>query len=108
MDFTTAEHAATVLALEVMKERTAFEVENRLKGSFTEDLLSGNYSDERSMIRQLDARHIRASDACAGRPEEIIEAARVGAIVLGFRAAAPAALRGPGIDVIALHERDWR
>ncbi|HLG71965.1 MAG TPA: helix-turn-helix domain-containing protein [Chloroflexota bacterium] len=56
MDFTTAEHAATVLALEVMKERTAFEVENRLKGSFTEDLLSGNYADERSMTAR--ARHL--------------------------------------------------
>lgn len=56
MDFTTAEHAATVLALEVMKERTAFEVENRLKGNFTEDLLSGNYPDERSMTAR--ARHL--------------------------------------------------
>ncbi|MFI5266014.1 MAG: PucR family transcriptional regulator [Chloroflexota bacterium] len=56
MDFTTAEHAATVLALEVMKERTAFEVENRLKGNFTEDLLSGNYTDERSMLAR--ARHL--------------------------------------------------
>ena len=56
LDFTTAEHAATVLALEVMKERTAFEVENRLKGNFTEDLLSGNYADERSMTAR--ARHL--------------------------------------------------
>ena len=56
IDFTTAEHAATVLALEVMKERTAFEVENRLKGSFTDDLLSGNYADERSMLGR--ARHL--------------------------------------------------
>jgi len=56
MDFTTAEHAATVLALEVMKERTAFEVENRLRGNFTEDLLSGIYTDERSMLAR--ARHL--------------------------------------------------
>ncbi|HEX6513542.1 MAG TPA: helix-turn-helix domain-containing protein [Chloroflexota bacterium] len=56
MDFTTAEHAATVLALEAMKERAAFEVENRLKGNFTEDLLSGNYADERSMLAR--ARHL--------------------------------------------------
>jgi len=56
LDFTTAEHAATVLALEVMKERTAFEVENRLKGNFTEDLLSGNYTDERAMLAR--ARHL--------------------------------------------------
>ncbi len=56
IDFTTAEHAATVLALEAMKERTAFEVENRLKGNFTEDLLSGSYSDERSMLAR--ARHL--------------------------------------------------
>jgi PucR family transcriptional regulator, purine catabolism regulatory protein len=56
MDFTTAEHAATVLALEMMKERTAFEVENRLKGNFTEDLLSGNYTDDRSMLAR--ARHL--------------------------------------------------
>jgi len=56
LDFTTAEHAATVLALEVMKERTAFEVENRLKGNFTEDLLTGNYTDERSMTAR--ARHL--------------------------------------------------
>jgi purine catabolism regulator len=56
LDFTTADHAATVLALEVMKERTAFEVENRLKGSFLEDLLSGNYTDERSMLAR--ARHL--------------------------------------------------
>ncbi|MBV8084098.1 MAG: helix-turn-helix domain-containing protein [Chloroflexi bacterium] len=56
MDFTTAEHASTVLALEVMKERTAFAVENRLKGNFTEDLLSGSFSDERSMLAR--ARHL--------------------------------------------------
>jgi PucR family transcriptional regulator, purine catabolism regulatory protein len=56
MDFTTAEHAATVLALEVMKERTAFEVENRLRGNFTEDLLSGNYGDDRAMTAR--ARHL--------------------------------------------------
>jgi DNA-binding PucR family transcriptional regulator len=56
LDFTTAEHAATVLALEVMKERTAFEVENRLKGNFTEDLLSGSCTDERSTLAR--ARHL--------------------------------------------------
>jgi purine catabolism regulator len=56
LDFTTAEHAATVLALEVMKERTAFEVENRLKGSFTDDLLNGTYTDERAMTAR--ARHL--------------------------------------------------
>ncbi len=56
LDFTTAEHAATVLALEVMKERTAFEVENRLKGSFTDDLLNGTYTDERTMTAR--ARHL--------------------------------------------------
>ncbi|MHB8619448.1 MAG: PucR family transcriptional regulator, partial [Chloroflexota bacterium] len=56
MDVTTAEHAATVLALEVMKERTAVEVENRLRGNFTEDLLSGNYPDEKSMLNR--ARHL--------------------------------------------------
>src|SRR5205814_6718868 len=34
----------------------AVEVENRLKGSFTEDLLSGNYPDERAMMAR--ARHL--------------------------------------------------
>ncbi|HUZ76882.1 MAG TPA: helix-turn-helix domain-containing protein [Chloroflexota bacterium] len=56
IEFTMAAHASTVLALEVMKERTAFEVENRLKGNFVEDLLSGTHAEEKAMLSR--ARHL--------------------------------------------------
>ena len=52
MDVVAAEHAATVLALEFQKQKTAFEVEQRLKGDFLDDLLMGNYENGEVMLRR--------------------------------------------------------
>ncbi len=52
LDLVAVEHAATVLALEMQKQKTAFEVEQRLKGDFLDDLLTGNYDSSESILRR--------------------------------------------------------
>ncbi|MCL4552203.1 MAG: GAF domain-containing protein, partial [Candidatus Marsarchaeota archaeon] len=50
LDLVALEHAASVFALEMMKQKSAFEVEMRLKGDFIEDLITGNFDSERSIL----------------------------------------------------------
>lgn len=47
------EHGATVVALELLKQRTAQEVEWRLRGNLLGDLLSGEYSDGTTLLARL-------------------------------------------------------
>ncbi len=55
LDLRAVEHAATVLALEIVKQRTVRDTEERLRSDFLYDLLNGRYdSDERLSDR---ARH---------------------------------------------------
>ncbi|MBI3965368.1 MAG: GAF domain-containing protein [Chloroflexi bacterium] len=42
LDLIAIEHTATILALELMRQQTALEVEDRLRGELLEDLLSGD------------------------------------------------------------------
>lgn len=49
------EHAAGVVALELLKENEIAEVENRIRGDFLDDLLSGNYTDSSSIINRARA-----------------------------------------------------
>ncbi|MEW6425045.1 MAG: helix-turn-helix domain-containing protein [Bacillota bacterium] len=46
LDYIALEHAATVIALELLKQKAAFETELRLRKDFLEELLDGNYSSD--------------------------------------------------------------
>lgn len=46
------EHAASVFALSILEGIKIAEVERRLKGDFVDDLLSGNFSDRKSIINR--------------------------------------------------------
>ena len=50
------EHAATVLALEMIKQREVAEAEDRVRGELVDDLLNGTYGDEANVQRR--ARHL--------------------------------------------------
>ena len=49
------EHAAGVFALEILRKKEIAEIENRLKGDFVEDLLSGRFSDPNAIINRARA-----------------------------------------------------
>lgn len=46
LDCIALEHAATVIALEMLKQKAAFETELRLRRGFFEELFAGNYESE--------------------------------------------------------------
>lgn len=54
LDIRAAEHAAVVTALELLRARTAAEVEQRLRGSLVADLLSSDGADTADMAALLD------------------------------------------------------
>lgn len=49
IDIIALEHGATTIALEMMKEKIAYETEKRLKRNFLDDLLDGRIEDEISL-----------------------------------------------------------
>ena len=51
------EHAATVIALEMIKQREVSEAEDRVRGELVDDLLNGTFGDEPNVQRR--ARHLR-------------------------------------------------
>lgn len=52
LDYVAIEHAATVYALEMMKQKIADEVTSKLKGDCVDDLLNGHFkSDEEILMR---------------------------------------------------------
>jgi PucR family transcriptional regulator, purine catabolism regulatory protein len=51
------EHAATVIALEMIKLREVSEAEDRVRGELVDDLLNGTFGDEANVQRR--ARHLR-------------------------------------------------
>jgi PucR C-terminal helix-turn-helix domain/GAF domain/GGDEF-like domain len=53
IDARAIEHAATIFALEMLHERTAYELEARLKGDLLRDLSSGVDRDDRDVNRML-------------------------------------------------------
>jgi hypothetical protein len=53
IDARAIEHAASTFALEMLRERTAYELESRLKGDLLRELFSGAYSDKRGAHRVL-------------------------------------------------------
>lgn len=52
LDLMAVEHAGTVLALEMMKEKITFEVEYRLRGDLVDDILRGNYPSEEALYQR--------------------------------------------------------
>lgn len=52
LDCIALEHAATVIALEMLKQKAAFETERRLRKDFFEELLTGNYDNEEVIKRR--------------------------------------------------------
>ena len=54
LDIRAVEHAAVVTALELLRARTAAEVEQRLRGSLVADLLSADTTDSAAMSAYLD------------------------------------------------------
>jgi len=52
LDLVAMQHATTVFALEMMKEKIAGEVEARLRGDFLDDLLQGNYKTEKEIVNR--------------------------------------------------------
>ncbi len=52
LDSVAMQHASTVFALEMMKDKIAGEVEARLRGDFLEDLLQGNYKTEKEIVNR--------------------------------------------------------
>jgi len=48
----TTEYAALVLALDMMKQKSIFEAEQRAKGDFLSRLLSGDYGSEEELLKQ--------------------------------------------------------
>ena len=50
------EHAATVIALEMIKQREVGEAEDRVRGELVDDLLNGTFGDEANVQRR--ARHL--------------------------------------------------
>lgn len=53
IDARAIEHAATIFALEMLRERSAYELELRLKGDLLQTLFSGNHHDETETRRLL-------------------------------------------------------
>ena len=53
IDARAIEHAATIFALEMLHERTSYELELRLKGDLLRDLSSGEQRDDRDVNRML-------------------------------------------------------
>jgi PucR family transcriptional regulator, purine catabolism regulatory protein len=53
IDARAIEHAATIFALEMLHERTSYELELRLKGDLLRDLSSGEAHDDRDVSRML-------------------------------------------------------
>lgn len=52
LDFMAVEHAATVYAIQFMRQKVAFEVEERIKGQFIEDLVCGRIKEENEILKK--------------------------------------------------------
>lgn len=56
LEVRAVEHAASIFALEMLRERTSYEVESRIKGGLIQDLVGGSYTgqeDARQLLSEL-------------------------------------------------------
>lgn len=54
LDCTAMEHAGTVVALDLLRQKASFETERRLKKDFLEEILEGRYENEEIIIRRAE------------------------------------------------------
>lgn len=54
LDCIAMEHAGTVIALDLLRQKASFETERRLKKDFLEELLEGNYENEEIIIHRAE------------------------------------------------------
>lgn len=52
LDLRAVEHGATVIALEMLKQRAVIETEQQLRGGFLDDLLTGDFENDEAIIRR--------------------------------------------------------
>lgn len=52
LDRRAVEHGATVVALELLKQRAVIETEQQLRGGFVDDLLTGDFEDDEAIVRR--------------------------------------------------------
>lgn len=52
LDMRAVEYGATLIALELLKQRAVMDVEQQLRGGFLDDLLSGDYESEEVIVRR--------------------------------------------------------
>ena len=52
LDLRAVEHGATVIALELLKQRAVIETEQQLRGGFIDDLLTGDFEDDEAIVRR--------------------------------------------------------
>lgn len=52
LDLRAIEHGATVVALELLKQRAVIETEQQLRGGFVDDLLTGDFESDEAIIRR--------------------------------------------------------
>ena len=52
LDYLAIEHAVTVFTLKMMQHKIAYDVAERIKGDFLNDLLNGNYQSSGDMLRR--------------------------------------------------------
>lgn len=67
-DVSALEHAAAIFALELLRQKTAFEVEARLRGHFLDELVSGSYPSEELVV----LRRAAALGHDLSRPHQIL------------------------------------
>ena len=56
LEVRAVEHAASIFALEMLRERTSYEVESRIKGGLIQDLVAGSYAGQenaRELLSEL-------------------------------------------------------
>lgn len=54
LDYIAMEHAGTVIALDLLRQKASFETERRLKKDFLEELLEGHFENEEIIIRRAE------------------------------------------------------
>ncbi|MBW3634371.1 MAG: GAF domain-containing protein, partial [Chloroflexi bacterium] len=52
LDLRAVEHGATVVTLELLKQRAVMETELQLRGGFVDDLLTGDYEDDAAVVQR--------------------------------------------------------
>ncbi|MFF5108204.1 helix-turn-helix domain-containing protein [Streptosporangium sp. NPDC000509] len=121
LDIRATEHASVVAALELLRERTAADVEGRLRGSLVADLLSDESLDVAAVVERarrmghdltgphtLSAIAVRETDGAAGLPAAERALATITRLLAGMNPP-PLAAAHRGLVVVLWPDRTvWR